>query len=146
MSRVDFYVLTNSVTEGKLRYTCRLAHRIYTLGKSAYIQAPSEDQAQRLDDLMWTFDQSTFLPHQRQGVLHDDGPQAPITVGHEPPPEDRLADVFISLLEDVPVYADRFNRVAELVDNDPVDKQSARDRFRKYRERGFELETHHVSV
>lgn len=146
MPRVDFYVLANSTPEGKLRYTCRLARKIYTLGKSAYIQAASEDQAQRLDDLMWTFDQSSFLPHRRHGVSYSDEPQAPITIGYEPPPEGRSADVFISLLESVPAYADRFDRVAELVDNDPREKQSARERFRQYRERGFELETHQVSV
>ncbi len=146
MPRVDFYVLTNKVTEGKLRFTCRLVHKIYTLGKSAYIQAASEDQAQRLDDLMWTFDQSSFLPHQRYASACSDEPQAPIMIGHEPPPEVQSADVLISLLASAPVYADRFDRVAELVDNDPQDKQSGRERFRHYRDRGFELETHQVSV
>lgn len=146
MSRVDFYVLTNNVAEGKLRFTCRLVHKIYTLGKSAYIHAASEDQAQRLDDLMWTFDQSSFVPHRRHADRDKDEPQAPIMIGHEAPSEIRSADVLISLLESVPAYADRFDRVAELVDNDPQEKQSARERFRQYRERGFELETHQVSV
>jgi DNA polymerase-3 subunit chi len=146
MSRVDFYVLTNNVTEGKLRFTCRLVHKIYNLGKSAYIHAASEDQAQRLDDLMWTFDQSSFLPHGRHADSYGDEPQAPIMIGHEPPSEVQSADVLISLLESAPVYADRFDRVAELVDNDPQEKQSARERFRQYRERGFELETHQVFV
>ena len=146
MPRVDFYVLTNNLTESKLRFTCRLVHKIYTLGKSAYIHAASEHQAQRLDELMWTFDQSSFLPHQRHGVSFSDEPRAPILIGHEPPAEVQSADVLISLLESAPDYADRFERVAELVGNDPQEKQSARRRFRQYRERGFELETHQVSA
>ncbi len=149
MSRVDFYVLTNNVADGKMRFTCRLGHKIYTLGKSVYIHVASENQAQLLDELMWTFDESSFLPHLRHSGYaesHGDEPQAPITIGHEPPPNTLSADVLISLLESVPVYADRFDRVAELVDNNPQDKQSARKRFRTYRERGFELQTHQVSV
>lgn len=146
MPRVDFYVLTNNITEGKLRFTCRLVHKIYTLGKSAYIHAASEDQARRLDDLMWTFDQSSFVPHRRHPDSYSDEPQAPITISHEPPTEVQSADVLISLLESAPIYADRFDRVAELVDNEPLEKQSARKRFRHYRDRGFELETHKVSI
>jgi DNA polymerase-3 subunit chi len=146
MPRVDFYVLTNNVSEGRLQYTCRLVHKIYTLGKSAYIHAANEDQARRLDDMMWTFDQSSFLPHQRHGGSYNDESPAPIMISHEPPAELQSADVLISLLESAPVYANRFGRVAELVDNDPQGKASARERFRQYRERGFELETHRVSV
>ncbi len=146
MPRVDFYVINNHVADGKLRFACRLVQKIYTLGKSTYIHAASEEQARQLDDLMWTFDQSSFLPHQRQAAADGIEAQAPVVIGHEPPPQIGAGDVLISLLEHVPDYADRFERVAELVDNEPRDKQSARERFRYYRERGFELETHQVTI
>ncbi len=144
--KVDFYLLGNHVPEGKLKFTCRLVQKIYTLGKPVFILVESEEAAQRLDDLLWTFDQSSFLPHVRQrreGAIVD---TAPITVGHAPPGDLEQADVLVSLLRHVPDCAAGFKRVAELVDNEPADKRSARERFRYYRDMGFDIETHEVSV
>src|SRR5688572_11838026 len=61
MSRVDFYVLSADAPDARLRYACRLAERAVEQGCQVYIQTPD---VQRLDDMLWTFSDGSFLPHE----------------------------------------------------------------------------------
>ena len=141
--RVDFYLLSRHTEDGKLRAACRLCHKIYTLGHTALIQAADLAQAETLDDLMWTFDQSSFIPH----ALNDKAiqPDTPIVIGYLQPTSNQ-ENVLVSLLDEVPDYFDQYSRIAEFVDDTDEDKSKARDRFRVYRERGCTLETHDIQV
>lgn len=144
MTQVDFYLLNSHEPETKLRFLCRLASKIYHMGKSVYVQARDDAQAQRLDDLMWTFDQSSFVPHGRTGSKPAEVP-FPVLIGSTPPC-DEGRNVLISLLDEVPEYFEQFERVAELVDDSPADMAGARERFRQYRARGCRLETHEINT
>ncbi len=146
MPRVDFYVLSASIPDGKLRFACRLAQKIYQLGGSAYIQTADEDQARQLDEMLWTFDQSSFVPHRRETGGQPGQTEAPIRIGQQAPPDPTPVQVLISLLDQIPECADRFERVAELVDNDLDDKKLARLRYSDYRKRGYQLQSHDVDV
>jgi len=42
----------------------------------------------------------------------------------------------------MPSYFSRFRRVVEIVTRDSDDRALARDRFRFYRDRGYEITTH----
>lgn len=143
MPRIDFYLLSRHTADGKLRAACRLCQKIYTLGHTALIQAQDLAQAETLDELMWTFDQSSFVPH----ALNDEDtrPDAPIVIGYLQPTSNQ-ENVLVSLLDTVPEYFDRYSRIAEFVDNTPEDKSKARDRFRVYREQGCTLETHNIQI
>ncbi|MDH3637187.1 MAG: DNA polymerase III subunit chi [Gammaproteobacteria bacterium] len=146
MSRVDFYLLKGAQPNGKLIFTARLAGKICRLGHRAYIHAHNEAQAQALDDLLWTFDQSSFIPHQLAD--HASAPEliTPVVVGFQPP-YDFNYNVLISLLEDdIPDCCREFERVAEIVAPDPQDKKRARDRFRRYRDLGCDVETHEIAL
>lgn len=146
MSRVDFYVLGGADPKGKLMFTSRLAGKIHRLGQRAYIHAQDERQAKLLDDLLWTFDQSTFVPHEISDQAADRPPQTPVVIGIRAPCEFQY-DVLISLVEDeIPDYWQKFPRIAEIVVADPEDKQRARERFRQYRERGLKVDTHEINV
>ena len=141
--RVDFYLLSRHTADGKLRAACRLCQKIYTLGHTALIQARDLAQAETLDDLMWTFDQSSFVPH----ALNDKAtrPNTPIVIGYLQPRSNQ-ENVLVSLLDEVPDYFDQYSRIAEFVDSTDEDKSKARDRFRVYRERGCALEIHDIQA
>jgi len=142
--KVDFYLLDRHVTDGRLRAACRLCRKIHTLGHRIYVQTPDLEQARKLDELMWTFDQSSFVPH----GLYDPGQvemDTPIALGPHPPSGGDY-EVLVTMLDTVPDQYDEFARVAELVDNTPEDKALARDRYRWYRDRGCELSKHDLSV
>ena len=144
MPRVDFYLLNRLVANGRLLAACRLSHKIHSLGRTALIQTADSNQAKTLDDLMWTFDQSSFIPH----GLHDESGEVaaqPIAIGHQPPSKFRH-NVLISLLDTVPDYFDQYQRIAEFIDDSEQDKAQARNRFRVYRDHGCILKTHDIKV
>jgi DNA polymerase-3 subunit chi len=51
-------------------------------------------------------------------------------------------DVLVNLDRDQPAAFARFHRLVEIVGRDDDDKQAARDRYRFYRDRGYEIHTH----
>lgn len=143
MPRVDFYLLNRHTPDGKLHAACRLSQKIYTLGHTALIQIPDLEQASALDNLMWTFDQSSFVPHSID--VQEADHRVPILIGYQIP-QTNNRNVLISLLDDVPDYYGQYSRIVEFVDNTVEDKSRARDRFRFYRDKGCNLETHDLHI
>lgn len=95
---------------------------------------------------MWTFDQNSFIPHCVRGLSEKDEIKTPIMIGHASPSESASDEVLISLLDRVPNDVERFDRIVELVTNDPSDRATARKRYTYYRDNGFDLESHKVSI
>lgn len=141
MTRVDFYVLKSGTEQQRAVFACRLAEKAWRLGHRSYLHTPSAGDARRLDELLWTYRDGSFLPHLTLDDLPDADPEGttPVLVGHgeEPGPDHEL---LINLSPDVPMFFSRFDRVAEIVDAQGTDQ--ARARFRFYRDRGYELNTH----
>lgn len=146
MTRVDFYILDNDDANGREQLACRIAEKAYRLGHGVYIHTQSPQQAQQMDQLLWTFKQNSFVPH---GIVGDSpDPTAPILIGcqGEPDTQHPPRDVLINLDNDVPLFFSSFERVAELIDGKPEHKASGRERFRFYRDRGYTLETHQMGA
>jgi len=142
MTQVDFYILKNQLDQGMELLTCKLAEKAYLKGHYVYIHTANSAQSQQLDDLLWTFRENSFVPHCQ---LLNDEDQAKVMIGHdrEPPLE---FDVLINLVEQVPLFFSRFLRVAEIVGSDEQQKQQARTRFRFYRDRGYPLKSHEITL
>ena len=141
MARVDFYVLSRPGVEARLAFACRLAEKAYRLEHSVYVHAPSRPLATRLDELLWTFRDGSFVPH---GVIGDPAAEdAPVKIGYgdSDAPE---SDLLINLCDDVPPVAESFARVAELVTSDDESRQLSRRRFASYRDGGHDIDTHNI--
>jgi DNA polymerase-3 subunit chi len=118
---------------------CRLADKAYNLGHTVYILTASEAQAAVLDDLLWTFRQDSFIPHERYPLAGEES--SPVLVGAILPAEVN-AQVLINFTDVLPEGFERFERVVELVDSQPEVLAKSRERFRQYREQGLTPETH----
>jgi len=142
MARIDFYVLSQSGEQARQLFACRLAEKAYRLDNTVHIQAHDRAAAQRIDELLWTFRDGSFVPHQlaQSGA---DISESPVTVGCDPA-DIEPRDLLINLCDDVPVRADTFARIAELVSSDDDSKHKSRRRFATYRDQGHELDTHNV--
>ena len=137
MPRVDFYVLPeNSSAE---RFSCTIANKAWQQGHTVYVETPSREAAGVMDDLLWTFNDISFLPHV---VAADDGtPAERVVIGwHSRPPGNY--DVLINLTADIPATAERFARIVEIVAGDNRQRDLARNRYRGYRDQGCELHNH----
>ena len=142
MARIDFYVLKQQGEHNRHTFACRLAEKAYRLKNTVHIHADNPADAKRIDELLWTFREGSFVPHHVIGATSDDRESA-VTIGSG---EQAVAarDLLINLSADVPTFVESFPRVAELVTSDDECKQQSRKRFTLYRENGHTLETHNV--
>lgn len=140
MARVDFYILAQPDERARQLLACRLAEKAWRLDTTVYIHAKDRANAERLDELLWTFRDGSFVPHGLAG--RDDGTESsPIMVGcGETGVPTR--DMLINLADDIPSFATGFARVAELVTSDENCRNLSRKRYATYRDQGHELNTH----
>lgn len=139
MTRVDFYTLA----EGKTAFAARLSHKIHQQGRRVLIYTTDAQATEELDHLLWAAPATGFLPHCRAD--HPLAAVTPVLLDHAPEafPHD---DVLLNLHPDWPPFFSRFQRLVELVTEDAEDKRRARERYRFYRDRGYEIHTHAVGA
>lgn len=140
MTRIDFYLLSASDAQLRRLTACKLVEKIYRQGLTVYLRTQDAEETRLMDDLIWTFRQGSFVPHE---VVGSEDPQAPIQIGHEPP-QGPLRDVLVNLGQDVPPNVVDYARVAELVDQDEAVRNAGRSRYKQYQANGFDLTTHQL--
>ncbi len=141
MTRVDFYIVDSTAAAARERLACRLAEKAWRLAHRIYIHGRDPRHVESLDQLLWTFRDGSFVPHE---PLAEPVPDCPILIGHGEAPESHTG-VLINLSETVPTFFSRFERVVEIVNQDEPVRQAGRERFKYYRDRGYDLHTHNVS-
>jgi len=144
VTRVDFYILDSSSKESPLSLACRLAAKAVQQNLEVLINTATETDSRRLDELLWTFSQGSFLPHRRLDDADSADEGEPVLIGCEREPQSGRWEFLINLSPAVPEFFSRFERVAELVGAEEENKTAGRERFRYYRDRGYELRTHKV--
>lgn len=147
MTRIDFYILSGDAPANREQFACRLAEKVYLLGQGVYIHTGDPKQSAELDRMLWTFKQNSFIPHAIEGQSPD--PDAAVLIGHSTEAENhdhaQGRELLINLAPDIPLFFSSFKRVAEIIDNNEQNKNSGRERYRFYRDRGYTLENHNIS-
>ena len=148
MTSVDFYILASGSDMSCEMLACRLAEKAYTKNHRVYLHTGSQNDAQGVSELLWTFSQGSFLPHQ---MADEKAPLlSPITIGFDSHAfsGNRLEDydVMINLSQDISRYFSRFTRVAEIVGSEEDARTQSRERYRFYRERGYPLNSHELNA
>ncbi len=141
MARADFYLIAKPRFRAEpLRLVCELARRAYESGQPTLVLVRDAEQAEELDDLMWSFDADAYLPHQIAGMAEiEDDAVTPILI--VPPEIDAPTRALVINLRDAPVTGD-FARVLEVVPADANAREPLRARWRAYQQRGLELAKH----
>lgn len=139
MTRVDFYILPEIAKRTSDQLLCTLTGKAWRKGNRVYIHTDSSERSTKVDTLLWTFKDTSFLPH---GLVKQANiEKTPVLIGHEDPPAD-LHDIMINMTSSVPLFFGRFDRLIEIVDQASDDRDQARERYRFYKERGYTLNTH----
>ena len=135
MTQIDFY--TN--VADKLTTACRIVAKAYGVRNRVVVFCPDMEIAQRIDRLLWTTPPTGFVPHCSSSSTL--APSTPVIIDHrgDEPVHDQL---LINLRSEWPPFFARFERLIEIVSVDDLDKQQARERFKFYRDRGYEIRTH----
>jgi len=140
MARVDFYILQASGEFARQQFACRLAEKAYKLDNRVHIHVSGPDSASRMDDLLWTFRDGSFVPHCLRDA-RDGTEDSPVVIGSQ---ADGIAarDLLINLDDEIPSFAGSFPRVAEVVTSDENCRLLSRKRYATYRDQGHTINTH----
>lgn len=142
MPEVGFYVLTTESSAERYLFACKLIEKGYRNGVFPYVLTDSPEQSQQLDDLLWTFRQGSFVPHQLyQGELPEFKPV--ILIGSGEPPEG-WRETIVNLSSACPKDFNKAGRILEILDNNEETKAQGRNRYRQYQQAGIEIVTHKI--
>ncbi len=139
MTKVDFYILKDGPLGSRYKTACRIAEKAHKLGHQVHIHTSSEAESRKLDELLWIFQDRSFVPHEAEPHCSGD---CAVTIGHGWTPEH--SNVLINLAAEVPAFFSRFERVSEIIDQQPETRNSGRARYKFYRDRGYELSHHEI--
>ena len=140
--RVDFYVLKSATARQRWSFACRLTEKAYLKDLKIVIVSDTLADAQALDELLWTFNERSFIPHK---VCLDEQAVDPATAVHLTV-EKALpaADLLVNLAQRLPPQFQRYSRIAEVIDADEERRRQGRERFKAYRDLKLPLETHQI--
>ena len=128
----------------KLAYTCRLLRKAVASGARVVVTASAET-LHRLDQVLWTFSATEFVPH-----CHDNNDA--VVLAHSPvvltptPTQAPHQQVLVNLGESVPEGFERYERLIEVVSHGDNDRAQARQRWKQYADRGYTLQRHDLAL
>lgn len=135
MPQVDFHILKETSGLKSLHFVCELIEKAYNAKQKVFVRTQSDADTERLDRLLWTYDEQSFVPH---SMVEDD---SPVVLSHEITPQ-KHREVLINLSTAVPEFYQDFSQIIEIVFGDAVVQQLARERFKYYRDQGLTINTH----
>lgn len=138
MTRVDFiFNVERKVDQAILVMQTQLKK-----GRQITVHVADEEEAVALDKTLWAYHVASFLPHCM--VTHDAAAETPVLI-HWQQQALLQHDVLVNLQAVTPTFFSRFTRLVEIVGRDDTDKQQARERFKFYRDRGYEINSYDLA-
>ncbi len=140
MTEIDFY----THVEDRQRVTCQLVLKACASQMRVLVLLSDEDQVDRFDAYLWSFQPQSFVPHCR--LEHPLAAQTPVLLTCREDlavPHDEL---LVNLRNTPPQGFARFRRLLEVVSTAEADRLAARERFRFYRDGGYPLRTHQLGA
>ena len=138
MTQIDFYFHV----ENKLQTACALSAKACARGLRVLAFCLDPEANQKFSRMLWTTPAIGFIPH-----CTPDNPLAavtPVIVDHDG--SNLLHDqVLLNLRDEWPPFFSRFQRLIEIVSLDEEDRRRARSRYKFYRDRGYEIQSHDMS-
>ena len=139
MTQIDFY--TN--VADKVQTAVRIVAKAYSRGHSMLIYCADAQTAQHVDRMLWTTPATGFIPHCRPDDVVAKVTPVIIDYSGAEPFHDQL---LLNLRAEWPAFFGRFERLVEIVSFEETDRQSARERFKFYRDRGYAIRTHDLAA
>jgi len=132
MTKIDFYTGSSD----KLRTACQLSHKAMQKGVRTSISLPDAPSCDALDKLLWHYPATAFIPHCRSDAEEAADMPVVLNSGSDKFPHH---DLLISLHSECVPFFSRFERVIEIVSTDAEDSRLGRERYKFYKDRGYEL-------
>ncbi|MFD4839367.1 DNA polymerase III subunit chi [Achromobacter sp. NPDC058515] len=147
MTRIDFAF----GAPDRLRMACQVVRKRFLAGQRLVVYCKDGARLAAFDRMLWAFDDTAFVPH----VLANDplASDTPVVLTAGDPRQaaqaasqgDQPQPWLLNLDDDCPPGFDAFERLLEIVSDDPQDKQAARQRWRVYQTAGHTPQSHDLS-
>ncbi|MEC9247416.1 MAG: DNA polymerase III subunit chi [Pseudomonadota bacterium] len=136
MTRVDFFVWPMC---NKLQHdvaVCYLIQSALRVERTISVLLDENDECKRFNSLLWTFEETSFLPH----GIEDDNYPVKLTINFDKCEEDTL----VNLAKSCPTYPERFKRIIETAGHDEQTRADARKKFGTYKSLSIKVDHHKI--
>lgn len=134
MTSIQFYHLLTTPLERALP---RLLEKAYSSGFKTLLLAESEERAESLNQLLWTYDPDSFLPHGTPKDGHANMQPILIATSPDAAPEAKLLVVTNGATPEKP---EAFERILDMFDGRDVQAvEQARTRWTAYKNAGHDV-------
>lgn len=137
---IKFYILQVNQMQQAWLFACSCIESFYRKQQHVDIIMNHMNDAERFDQLLWTYRDDSFLPH-TIFAQHKES-DCPILI--LPSAKEKSASskqVLINLSDDIPEHYQAYQQLIEIVYNEPSQQQHARMRYKKYRDNGHQIQT-----
>lgn len=133
--KINFYVGKSSQLRSRLLFACKLVEKALAQQLSCYIYLNSLRDCEYMDDLLWTFNDISFIPHS----IYSGQETLSVLLGYGDNPPPPNTDFLINLSLQTPIFLSDFKHVAEVLDQEVKILQAGRKRYVDYRKQGYTL-------
>jgi DNA polymerase III subunit chi len=139
MTRIEFHFNAPE----RLQYACRLLRKASAQSLRIGVTG-SPVSLRQLDAALWTFSAVDFLPHSTAADSPEIQQASPILLSDDPV-TCVGRQVLVNLGDEVPAGFEGFERLIEIVAVDDHGRMTARQRWKHYTAKGYELLQHDLS-
>ncbi len=137
MTAISFYHLTTTPLERALP---KLLERALSGGYRIVLTAESDARVEQLNQLLWTYDPSSFLPHGSNNEPNPEMQPILLSIYAEPANAQDSAENLLVITDGRKIEQEDFARVLDIFDgNDPEAISAARQRWGEYKSAGHEI-------
>ncbi len=142
MPAIDFYILSTTSEQDRYQFVCKLAEKIFRQKQKAFFLTPSIEDSENLDDLLWSFRPTSFIPHQIiQNNTHSLFDQLLISNQDIP---DNWSGILVNLTQQLTPNIEKLTRIIEIINNNEVCLTKGRQRYRHYKKMNLSPDTHKI--
>ena len=140
MPQIDFYLVQDA---SMVHVACKLLEKVYQQKMTAHAHCENETLATQANEMLWTFKDASFIPHELVSEINDHEPPISIGFGEQMPPA--IYDVLLTLSAELPEFATQFERILFIIPtSNEAWKQVARDYYKDFKAQGWQVNHHTI--
>lgn len=143
MANATFYIVppdsAQASPEGFAHYVLFIAQHFAKQGAKVYLNCNDKVHAEQIAERFWQVDPAQFIAHNLVG----EGPKyaTNIEIGYQAVKPSWNRQLVINLADNKTTFANKFAEVVDFVPCEEKAKQLARERYKIYRQAGYQLQT-----
>jgi DNA polymerase-3 subunit chi len=143
MAEFSFYLLSSESLDKRDEFACKLIEKAYRSACYCYVLTDDAAQSHKINELLWTFRASSFIPHQLYDGTRPELKNI-ILIGSSAAPTGWQHTV-VNLSTNCPEDFSNITRVLEILENNETTRMPGRRRYSQYQKAGIPITTHHIN-